>query len=94
MPPKGVEPATACGEGFGGESIDDLVGRDVELVTIAAVGDGSSTGAALLLVGEPGIGKSTLLRVAAQRARDQGDVYSALQVRDRRRRCLSLRCTR
>ncbi|MFC1440106.1 LuxR C-terminal-related transcriptional regulator [Streptacidiphilus sp. N1-10] len=51
-----------------------LVGRGVEVdsVTRALADLKAGTGRAIALVGEPGIGKSSLLRTAAAQARDQG----------------------
>src|SRR2546422_987134 len=54
-------------------TIAGLVGRDNELRTLDALIDGApKQGGALVVLGEAGIGKSTLLRAAAQRARDAG----------------------
>src|SRR5262250_1397685 len=50
-----------------------LLGRDVEIDLLASLLDGICTGgSALVLSGEPGIGKSRLLSVAAERARERG----------------------
>lgn len=56
-----------------------LVGREAELERVAAFLHSASTqGAALLLTGEPGVGKSALLEVAGQRlAADGGRVVRA-----------------
>ena len=52
---------------------DVVVGRQDELGRLGrAVDDAHLHGSALLVSGEPGIGKSTLLRAAARRARDRG----------------------
>lgn len=49
-----------------------LIGRDVELDRIdRAIGDAQRQGAALLVVGEPGIGKSSLVRAGVRLARDR-----------------------
>src|SRR5438270_6022208 len=51
----------------------ELVGRDVEVARIDALIDKTPAGGRVLLVsGEPGIGKSALLRVAADHARGAG----------------------
>ena len=50
-----------------------LVGRDPEIAVVesllAGIGDG---GGSLLVLGDPGIGKSALAAVAGQRAADRG----------------------
>lgn len=54
-------------------STDELVGRHDELRRLDEMVDAlPAQGSAALLEGEPGIGKSSLLRVAAQRARRRG----------------------
>src|SRR3954462_12069295 len=51
----------------------ELVGRDVEVARIRALIDQTPDGGgALIVTGEPGIGKSALLRVAADHARNAG----------------------
>jgi len=51
----------------------DLIGRDSEIAALelllAGVGDG---GGSLLVLGDPGIGKSALAAVASRRAADRG----------------------
>ena len=50
-----------------------LLGRDAEIELLASLLDGIGTGGgALVLSGEPGIGKSRLLAVAAEFARERG----------------------
>ena len=50
-----------------------LLGRDAELELLASLLDGiHGGGGALVLYGEPGIGKSRLLAVAAEFARERG----------------------
>ena len=52
---------------------DDLLGRDAEIELLASLLDGiQGGGGALVLYGEPGIGKSRLLAVAAAFARERG----------------------
>jgi DNA-binding CsgD family transcriptional regulator len=51
----------------------EIVGRDQELASVRAFVDGASVGpAALVLEGEPGIGKSTLWLAGVDRARETG----------------------
>ena len=51
----------------------EVVGRDAELSVVAAFVDATRDGpAALVLEGEPGIGKSTLWRAGVDRARERG----------------------
>jgi DNA-binding CsgD family transcriptional regulator len=51
----------------------DVVGREVELDRLYRLIDGAvEPGGALLVIGDPGIGKSTLLRAAADHARAAG----------------------
>ena len=51
----------------------ELVGRERELRVLDELVDGADDrGAALVLRGEPGIGKSALLRHAGERARARG----------------------
>jgi predicted ATP-dependent serine protease len=53
-----------------------LLGRDAEIGLVAALLDGiADGGAALVLYGEPGIGKSRLLGRAAELARERGSRY-------------------
>ncbi|HEY1595739.1 MAG TPA: AAA family ATPase [Thermoleophilaceae bacterium] len=53
--------------------MDSVIGRDRELLAIDGVLDGLDDGPALLAFeGEPGIGKTTLMRVAVQRAQHKG----------------------
>jgi DNA-binding CsgD family transcriptional regulator len=53
--------------------LDSVIGRDRELLAIDSVLDGLDDGPALLAFeGEPGIGKTTLMRVAVQRAQHKG----------------------
>jgi DNA-binding CsgD family transcriptional regulator len=54
--------------------VDDLVGRDAELTRLRRLVDSarSGKGAAVLIEGEPGIGKSTLARVTADMASRNG----------------------
>ena len=50
-----------------------LLGRNVEIDLLASLLGGIDTGgSALVLSGEPGIGKSRLLSAAAERARERG----------------------
>ena len=50
-----------------------LLGRDAEIELLASLLDGiREGGGALVLYGEPGIGKSRLLAVAAAFARERG----------------------
>jgi len=50
-----------------------LLGRDAEIGLLASLLDGiADSGGALVLSGEPGIGKSRLLAVAAEFARERG----------------------
>jgi DNA-binding CsgD family transcriptional regulator len=50
-----------------------IVGRDQELASVGAFVDGAGAGpAALVLEGEPGIGKSTLWLAGVERARERG----------------------
>ena len=50
-----------------------LLGRDAEIELVASLLDGIGTGGgSLVLYGEPGIGKSRLLSVAAGLARERG----------------------
>ena len=52
---------------------DRLTGRSAETAVLASfVGSASSTGAALLVTGEPGVGKSVLLDATAQEASASG----------------------
>jgi hypothetical protein len=52
---------------------DPIFGRELELARLEHLVDGvSERGAALLVRGEPGIGKSTLLAAACTRAEDEG----------------------
>src|SRR5262249_37568494 len=54
-------------------TITDVVGRDAELDALRTFVDGTERGpAALVLEGEPGIGKSTLWLAAVRHARTQG----------------------
>jgi len=56
-----------------------LIGRDVELDVIATMLSGvTTTGEALLFVGEPGVGKTALLNVAAEQAAEAG--YQVVRV--------------
>src|SRR5919108_1846802 len=51
----------------------EIVGRDQELASVRAFVDGAGVGpAALVLEGEPGIGKSTLWLAGVERARESG----------------------
>jgi DNA-binding CsgD family transcriptional regulator len=51
----------------------EIVGRDRELASVGAFVDGAGVGpAALVLEGEPGIGKSTLWLAGVERARESG----------------------
>jgi DNA-binding CsgD family transcriptional regulator len=51
----------------------EIVGRDQELASVGAFVDGAGVGpAALVLEGEPGIGKSTLWLAGVERARESG----------------------
>ena len=51
----------------------EIVGRDQEVASVSAFVDGASVGAAaLVLEGEPGIGKSTLWHTGVERARESG----------------------
>jgi DNA-binding CsgD family transcriptional regulator len=51
----------------------EIVGRDQELASVRAFIDGANAGlAALVLEGEPGIGKSTLWLAGVERARENG----------------------
>src|ERR1700712_1615178 len=61
--------------------IDLLLGRQHELTRIEALLTGAKDGtsAALLLHGEPGIGKSALLRAAVEQAAEQG--FTVLRAR-------------
>lgn len=52
--------------------VDDLVGRDTELTRLRAVIPTTGKGAAVLIEGEPGIGKSTLARAATTLATHEG----------------------
>jgi len=53
--------------------VPEVVGRDEKMARIrAAVEQGTSSSTALLLIGEPGAGKSALLRVATQAGREGG----------------------
>jgi DNA-binding CsgD family transcriptional regulator/tetratricopeptide (TPR) repeat protein len=50
-----------------------LVGRDAELAVLdGLIAQGGSRGDAIALLGDPGIGKTSLLRAAATRARESG----------------------
>jgi hypothetical protein len=50
-----------------------LVGREAELTLLAGlIGDAPRRGNAIVLIGDPGIGKTSLLRAAAARAREAG----------------------
>jgi AAA ATPase domain len=49
-----------------------LVGRDRELAFVGAFLDRAAAGGALLLTGDPGVGKTMLLDVAAARAEAAG----------------------
>ena len=50
-----------------------LVGRDAEQALLAAlIGEAPSRGNAIVLLGDPGVGKTSLLRAAAAHARDAG----------------------
>jgi hypothetical protein len=52
---------------------DAVVGRDMEVSWLHGLIDrGRDAGAAIVVLGDPGIGKSTLLRVAVDRARNAG----------------------
>jgi DNA-binding CsgD family transcriptional regulator len=64
MAPPRVDPvATTCG----------LIGRDRELALLSSLLDRApEEGAAIVVTGLPGVGKSALLRAAADRARDAG----------------------
>ena len=54
-------------------NLGPLLGRDAEIELLASLLDGiQGGGAALVLSGEPGIGKSRLLAVAAEFARERG----------------------
>src|SRR5436190_6597722 len=56
-----------------------LIGRETEIARLdAALSEASEHGGALLISGDPGIGKTTLLDVATARAREQG--YKVLTV--------------
>jgi DNA-binding CsgD family transcriptional regulator len=55
-----------------------LVGREAELEVLAGlISPGRTGGAAIVMTGEPGIGKSALLAEAAARARAAGDISDA-----------------
>src|SRR5919197_4589577 len=57
----------------GGVMTSDLVGRGRETDVLYGLVDGASSGgAALVVLGEAGIGKTVLMRAAAQHARDAG----------------------
>jgi len=50
-----------------------LVGREAELTALAGlIGEAPRRGSAVVLLGDPGIGKTSLLRAAAARAREAG----------------------
>jgi len=50
-----------------------LVGRDAELAVLdGLITQGAGRGGAIALLGDPGIGKTSLLRAAAERARESG----------------------
>ncbi len=78
------------------------LGRDAEIGLLASLLDGiQEGGGALVLSGEPGIGKSRLLAVAAALARERGfTVLSATGVQSARRYararacCSAAACTR
>ena len=55
-----------------------LVGRDAELKLLAGlIGEASGRGSAIVLLGDPGIGKTSLLHAAAGQAREAG--YTVLE---------------
>src|SRR5258708_12257154 len=62
-----------CLVSIGASTLGPLLGRDAESELLAALLDGiQEGGGALVLYGEPGIGKSRLLAVAAAFARERG----------------------
>ncbi|MGW2278134.1 ATP-binding protein [Streptomyces sp. NPDC001770] len=72
--PPGGGPGVPGGRGGTGPAADaSPVGRERELAAVArALAPDSAEGQALALVGEPGVGKTELLRVVAERARATG----------------------
>jgi predicted ATPase len=63
-----------------GQASPFLVGRDAELGQIeAAVDNVAQRGGTVRLAGDPGVGKSALLRAGAELAKERG--YTALTVR-------------
>ena len=64
--------AKACDARPYGVPVDDLVGRDTELALLRTLVPTAGKGAAVLIEGEPGIGKSSLARAAADMAAREG----------------------
>ena len=55
-----------------GESVAGIVGRESELKTLAEFVAPTASGAALVLRGSPGVGKTTLWQAARDAGRDHG----------------------